>query len=173
MSGLGIHMVMEDMMNLESDDQNSVPQQGPPFQPRTLERIGYWKDLQNGTRNYLPDPRTLVDPTWRLKERVRVAKYLRRGRRCIEYCGFSYCRFECGECNMGNADLTDGTYDWPEGLAHYVEVHSVRLPSHFMAHIRPRLPWLVPWWRPAHFAKRALNYALRCLVRCVPVREDE
>jgi hypothetical protein len=32
---------------------------------------------------------------------------------------------------------------WPEGLAHYVEVHSVRLPDEFIDHMRSQ-GWRVP-----------------------------
>ena len=34
---------------------------------------------------------------------------------------------------MGCATLTDGKYVWPEGLAHYVSAHAVRLPEDFVA----------------------------------------
>lgn len=37
--------------------------------------------------------------------------------------------------DMGSADLSDGTYLWPEGLAHYVEKHHVRLPAEFVKHV--------------------------------------
>ena len=36
---------------------------------------------------------------------------------------------------MGRTDLTDGTFVWPDGLAHYVERHDVRLPEQFAAHV--------------------------------------
>ncbi len=51
-----------------------------------------------------------------------------------EYLGLSYCRFDCGQRGLGSADLTDGTWVWPEGLWHYVDVHSVRLPDEFIQH---------------------------------------
>jgi len=35
---------------------------------------------------------------------------------------------------MGSCDLTDGTWVSPEGLWHYVDVHSVRLPDEFVEH---------------------------------------
>jgi len=51
--------------------------------------------------------------------------------------GHSHCRFD--ECSvpdqqMGSRDLTDGTWVWPEGLAHYVEAHEVSLPEAFVEH---------------------------------------
>ena len=36
---------------------------------------------------------------------------------------------------MGTQDLTDGTWVWPEGLAHYVRVHGIALPDEFVAHM--------------------------------------
>ena len=36
---------------------------------------------------------------------------------------------------MGNADLTDGIYLWPEGLAVYVDRFQVKLPPWFMTHM--------------------------------------
>jgi hypothetical protein len=42
--------------------------------------------------------------------------------------GWSSCRF-CGAAN-GSVELTDGEhFVWPEGLAHYVSDHDVRLPD--------------------------------------------
>jgi hypothetical protein len=31
--------------------------------------------------------------------------------------------------------MTDGVYCWPEGLAHYVKEHDVRLPDEFVTHV--------------------------------------
>ena len=33
---------------------------------------------------------------------------------------------------MGVADISDGTWLWPEGLAHYVEAHKILLPAEFV-----------------------------------------
>jgi len=43
--------------------------------------------------------------------------------------------------SLGRSDMTDGVYVWPEGLAHYVEHHNVRLPHQFVQHVlsQPRL----------------------------------
>ncbi|MFT5048691.1 MAG: hypothetical protein ACI8QZ_000078 [Chlamydiales bacterium] len=37
---------------------------------------------------------------------------------------------------MGSRCLTDGEWVWPEGLAHYVEAHHVRLPDEFLGWMR-------------------------------------
>ena len=39
---------------------------------------------------------------------------------------------------MGSRDFSDGAWIWPEGLHHYVEIHSVRLPAEFINHIQSR-----------------------------------
>lgn len=49
--------------------------------------------------------------------------------------GNSWCRFRCGETSMGNCELTDGVYVWPEGFLHYVQVHHVKPPQQFINHV--------------------------------------
>ena len=64
--------------------------------------------------------------------------------------GLSPCRI-CGQPN-GASEFTDGTYAWPEGLAHYVEAHAVRLPGEFVQHVMSRSDALdetdfnLGWW---------------------------
>src|SRR4051812_25522741 len=63
--------------------------------------------------------------------------------------GLSRCRL-CGKDN-GSSEFTDGTHQWPEGLAHYVSDHSVRLPRELVEHatrttaaieaVSPNLEW--------------------------------
>lgn len=59
--------------------------------------------------------------------------------------GSSYCRFDCGapSSEMGCVDYYDGDWEWPQGLAHYVEHHSVVLPNAFIATMRANA-WKVP-----------------------------
>lgn len=64
--------------------------------------------------------------------------------------GFSLCRI-CG-CRNGGTELTDGVYVWPDGLAHYVTEHDVRLPDVFVQHVLSyhpysRTPINDSWWR--------------------------
>ena len=84
----------------------------------------------------MPDPRDLIDESWSNQERELVASYLEHGFRPWQFGGHSYCRL-CGRVN-GSAEFTDGVYLWPEGLAHYVREHSVKLPDEVLAHIRRR-----------------------------------
>lgn len=65
--------------------------------------------------------------------------------------GHAHCRV-CGALN-GSLELTDGTFSWPEGLAHYLEEHGVRLPPRFVEHARRTTERLEDaeidevWWR--------------------------
>lgn len=120
---------------------------GDPDERR--ECVGYWRSSYDDAPARLPDPRELVDPHWPLRERARVAAYLRRGRTDVAYMGYSHCRFDCGipVQLMGTRDLADDRYIWPEGLHHYVEVHAVRLPAAFLEHVDQRRPRAWPGWR--------------------------
>lgn len=100
--------------------------------------VGYWHDEYTGKD--LPNPQSLVDPYWEQEDRERIVHYLRSGARLRECLGTSYCRFPDGppRHEMGNADLTDGIWLWPEGLWVYVARYSVRLPAPFINHMRAR-----------------------------------
>jgi hypothetical protein len=94
-----------------------------------LRDLGLWRSPQ---RPDLPDPATLVDPSWDGAEKREVEYYPSNGSRGRAYMGYSDCRI-CGEQN-GSGEFTDGTYIWPEGLGHYVSAHGVRLPADFVSH---------------------------------------
>jgi hypothetical protein len=79
-----------------------------------------------------------VTPGWKQAELPGILAYLRAGQEWVRYHGWSYCRFACGIAPgaLGDRDLTDGVWLWPEGLSHYVEVHAVRLPDDFVDPMR-------------------------------------
>ena len=97
--------------------------------------VGFWGNGHSG----IVSPRDAVDLDWDLSERAAVIVYLRHAPRGMAYCGSSWCRFGCyrGEMHgdMGSADMTDGTYTWPEGYIHYIERHGVRPPDAFVQHV--------------------------------------
>jgi hypothetical protein len=118
----------------------------------TPELVGYWRPVtpllpregmpkgqdewfasQVRMSQLLPDPHRFVDPGWLLNERHSVATHLERGTLVNQYRGHSPCRF-CGRPN-GSAELSDGAFCWPEGLAHYLLEHDVRLPLRFVSHV--------------------------------------
>lgn len=113
-----------------------------PENDNRLKGVGYWAGRDNP---YLPHPKFLVDPEWHQGERNQIIEYLQSGHSCSQWRGFSYCRFKCGidDWHMGYRDLTDGEWIWPEGLAHYVEKHQIRLPDSFVASMQKN-SWLVP-----------------------------
>lgn len=102
-----------------------------------LIAIGFWADYQHPL---WPDPRDLVDRGTETdeSERREVADYLDRGIVIEVYRGWSHCRI-CGYDRNGHTDLSDGTYLWPEGLAHYVREHHVQLPAQGRAGAGPGL----------------------------------
>jgi hypothetical protein len=116
--------------------------------PLTL--IGYW---EGESERGWPRVTDFVDERWDETERDLVASYLEHGFVPWAGLGVSPCRM-CGAPN-GSAELTDGVYVWPEGLAHYVQEHRVRLPVSVIRHIVGRLAgmdaWRVDqdWWRTA------------------------
>lgn len=102
---------------------------------RSGPHLGYWaSDLCP----YLPQPIDFVDEDWDLDERMMVVEYLQAGEIKTQWRGGSYCRLcdRKGSTGMGSKCLTDGTYTWPEGFAHYVEDHAVKPPQEFIDHIR-------------------------------------
>lgn len=109
-----------------------------------LKRIGFWADTKNAlgigrllsALDGLPEPKYFVDKTWDPAEREIVATYLDCAPNVECWLGVSYCRFDCGEMNMGSTDKSDGTYLWPEGYSHYVRKHLVRPPAEFVNHVR-------------------------------------
>jgi hypothetical protein len=109
--------------------------------------IGYWRNEEHPD---YPDPLALVDETWDERERHQVSWFLSHGTMAFVCAGLSPCRV-CGQ-NNGAAEFTDGTYQWPEGLAHYVDEHRVRLPHEFVEHACRTLdlltdePTSLDWW---------------------------
>jgi hypothetical protein len=92
---------------------------------KTLRLIGYWAGP--GAEGW-PDPRLFARSDPDAAGLQRVLEYLQAGTVYVAAAGVSSCRF-CGAAN-GSVELTDGErFTWPEGLAHYVSDHDVRLPD--------------------------------------------
>ena len=112
-----------------------------------LVLIGCWR---NETHPEWPDPADLVDLAWDEDERHSAGLYLASGTTARTWMGRSTCRL-CGQPN-GAADFADGSFIWPEGLAHYVSEHAVRLPRRIVDHAVRRLqeiedqPVDDEWW---------------------------
>ena len=115
---------------------------------RALKRVGFWVSEEAPD---LPDPADSIDTAWRKAEGDRILSYVDQAYGLpYAYAGFSWCRLGCPgvPSDIGTQDRTDGTFLFPEGLAHYIREHSVRPPAEFIEHVRsnhyvlPRLPEL-------------------------------
>jgi hypothetical protein len=109
-----------------------------------LKGIGFWK---NGECHRYPQPQWLVQHGWHTEDLDRIVAYLRSGNEYLSEMGYSYCRFancsdKCADKN-GVSSFTDGEWMWPEGLAHYIEKHSVILPEEFISTMQSN-HWQVP-----------------------------
>jgi hypothetical protein len=98
-----------------------------------LKAIGFW--IMDFNDEGQPSPQELVG-SMPGDLRERLADYLAAGLTYQSYCGWSWCRFGCGikESGMGDSELTDGTWVWPEALEHYVREHGIVLPEEFVTH---------------------------------------
>jgi hypothetical protein len=107
-----------------------------------LKLVGYW---YSEWEPHLPRPQPLQKPEWDGQEREKVVAYLKAGHHYFSDMGYSNCRFSCGirEKLMGSRTYYDGKWVWPEGLAHYVEAHSVCLPEAFLDTMRSN-GWVIP-----------------------------
>jgi hypothetical protein len=93
-----------------------------------LQPVGFW---YSEWEPWLPHPAEAVAPDWSHTERAAVIDYLLRPEDVQQFLGLSPCRI----CNraVGSQEFTDGTWVWPEGLVHYLDVHEVRPPDDFVA----------------------------------------
>jgi len=104
-----------------------------------MKLIGYWmNDLREPD---LPLPQELVGEM-SAPDREAVCRYLNSAQVFESYRGYSWCRFRCGveDKAMGFREFTDGTWAWPEGLAHYIQVHNVILPDEFIRSAKENSP---------------------------------
>jgi len=100
---------------------------------KQLIGIGYWHSIYDSG---FPDPGNFVDKEWNKEEREHILRYLQAGRSMpYDAMGVSWCRFRCGVVHLGAGEFTDGKYVWPEGLAHYIDKHEVRLPHEVVAYM--------------------------------------
>ncbi len=92
--------------------------------------IGYWYRHEG---QEMPNPADFVDENWDPQEKVAVLAYLEKGKTLMSWRGFSWCRFKCSEPPVpGTRCKTDGEWVWPEGFAHYIELHDVKPPQEFI-----------------------------------------
>ena len=126
-----------------------------------LRGIGFWRDP--GKDDPYHHPMAFVDRNWSRENREEIARFLESGVIANQYRGYSSCRFDCGVpmTEMGSADLSDGTWGWPEGLAHYVREHSVRLPAEFLERAKTGIPWFTRFCLRARHSNMLTRLGLR------------
>lgn len=103
-----------------------------------LEPVGYWLSKKPerpawDARPIEPHPEgllwpgDLIDLSWDVGERAKVVEFLKAGECFMAFCGYSPCRLCDNEFN-GTKELIcpKKLFVWPEGYAHYVEVHGVK-----------------------------------------------
>lgn len=98
---------------------------------RRLQPVGFWA--------HDDEPSEFVDPSWDPAQRAQVVAYLKSGQVAESWMGSAYCRLGCFNRQMasvmGSRDFTDGVWLWPEGYAHYLEVHQVKPPREFIERV--------------------------------------
>lgn len=123
----------------------------------TIEEVRRRRNPQHEAHGLLW-PGDFIDEEWSHAERALVVIYLKQTleSETMGWMGYSECRLcrekagprllgtrlEHWECN-GTRDFGDGVYVWPEGYAHYVEIHAVKPPEDFIEHVRAR-NWKFP-----------------------------
>ncbi|MEA2616235.1 MAG: hypothetical protein QOE72_2018 [Chloroflexota bacterium] len=108
----------------------------------TLRRVGYFRELPHG------DPESAA-----LRESVGAASvenesailtYLTHGNVLATSPMLVHDALDAGGQPLGTLQiLTDGTWEWPSDLAHYVRTRHVRLPADFVRHMASH-HWEVP-----------------------------
>lgn len=93
--------------------------------------IGYWRSEYEP---HLPDPKDYIDSSWDSEERSTVAALLRVATTFAQWRGYSDCRI-CKCLNGTSCRTLDGTWVFPQGFSHYIEVHGVRPPRVFIDHV--------------------------------------
>ncbi len=94
-----------------------------------LHAVGFWRSEREP---HLPDPNDHVDPHWNPTERTAALQYLQtQATGQLSMRGYSPCRI-CGQRN-GSREYSNNLMRWPQGLAHYIQDHNVRLPEETIA----------------------------------------
>ncbi|MER8182217.1 YrhB domain-containing protein [Kitasatospora sp. NPDC094015] len=121
-----------------------LPETAPPLLTGgdRARQLGYYRELAGGEQQ-APSmlPFLYADPG---EDDKALLGYLRAGTLLAATTSLASCHLEPGGPPLGStAVLTDGTWDWPSDLAHYVEQHHLRLPPAFVHHARSN-GWVPP-----------------------------
>ncbi|MEZ6185835.1 MAG: hypothetical protein R3F62_12600 [Planctomycetota bacterium] len=96
----------------------------------TVRMLGFWIVSVDGPLAVCT-PQTLVGEPYTSGERAELVRFLRGGSRYLQFRGYSWCRCACDAPvpELGSGHWRRGDWAWPEGFAHYVEAHGVRVPE--------------------------------------------
>ncbi|MFE0464033.1 YrhB domain-containing protein [Kitasatospora sp. NPDC058965] len=122
-----------------------APVAAPQFGARSTaaRSLGYYRELMPGEAQ-APTMLTFLraNPT---EDDPALCSYLRAGTPLVATTTLTSCCLTPTNRPLGSwALLTDGTWLWPGGLAHYVEQHHLRLPPDFVRHAH-RHGWTPPY----------------------------
>ena len=97
--------------------------------------LGKWREMGTFWAPY-PSVYDFIDPNWNPPYRDRIINYLRTAKVISVTSKLqSPCVIDDDDINITLCHCTDGVWEWYDDLAHYVEVHSVRLPDAFVEHM--------------------------------------
>lgn len=106
--------------------------------PWTYRWFGLWSEMGRRYAN-CPSIYDFIDPHWNPSDREPLLRYIEEAA-C--YVATSKIGFPCvlfdDDCVGSYGFKTDGAWQWPTDLTHYVTVHGVSLPDEFAGHIRRR-----------------------------------
>jgi hypothetical protein len=108
----------------------------------TLRKVGYFRELPHGD----PESAALRESVGAasLENESTILAYLTNGNVLATSPMLLHDALDAGGKPIGTLQiLTDGTWEWPSDLAHYVRTHHARLPADFVRHMASR-HWEVP-----------------------------
>ena len=102
-----------------------------------MKQVGYWRGSEKsgnpGEYPELPRVEDFIDEEWDGDDRLAVIGHIYHpDLSARNYRGISRCRL-CGVRNCSRT-FSDGAWEWPEGLLHYIGKHRVKPPQEFIDH---------------------------------------
>ncbi|MCP3063398.1 hypothetical protein LXT21_31925 [Myxococcus sp. K38C18041901] len=127
---------------------NPDPASTPRRRVLRFRVAGYFRELSSddsGEPSRVDTP-SIVEARGKLSEahRIRAAPYLGGGRVFVVSSGFENDWFRGTQHIAERISRTDGSWIWPDSLAHYVAIHRVALPEEFLQHMQSH-QWACPF----------------------------
>jgi len=125
-----------------------------------LKSVGFWNNARNDFPHF-PMP-VENSPNY---DKEKMITYIKTSGVIAEYRGISSCRFNCNEkiydnpektgsfnwkYKMGSKTFSDGVYQYPQGLEHYIDIHEIELPQDFVNHVQAHNYDPFISWEKAH-----------------------